>query len=174
MIFAFGVVEAVPDGMKNTIIGGFSRAIDDDSGRGLLGGSSAQQRLIFVTKSFEMIRAAPIVGSGLGSFGYMLDAMSDIYPHNLELELLVAGGCLGFCLFMVFLLPLAANVTRSLFSKTASWERVAVAGMLISTLIRHQFSFSITTGKLLFFSLGCAGAWAAVKRVRKFKGVGRA
>ena len=121
---------------------------------------SALGRLDFYRQALEMVEESPLVGYGIGAFGYMADGLkaAGIYPHNMFLEILVDGGFLGLALFTAFSWPLIWSNLRSLLRADLSFDAAALAGLTISSLLRHQFSMSVMTGKVLFFALGCAAA----------------
>lgn len=122
---------------------------------------SALSRLDFYQQALSMFTDMPLSGHGVASFGYMADGMfaAGLFPHNMILELLVDGGLVGATLFMLFLIPMGYEAIKRFWVPDLSWQAAVIAGLFISTLIRHQLSLSIMTGKLLFFSLGCIAAW---------------
>jgi O-antigen ligase len=135
-----------------------------NGGGGFTGGRSTDERLSSYRAAYEIFKDAPIFGHGIGSYGYLADDLPGAYPHNLELELMVSGGILGLLLFFLFLIPPFISALRETMRKDLRWERIAVGGILLSTFIRHQFSFSFASGKLLFFATGCFIAWELGER----------
>lgn len=127
---------------------------------------SASSRLLFYREAFSLILEAPILGHGVGTFGYIADyAGMDSYPHNMFLEILVNNGLLGLVLFLLGTVPLGLYSLKRAWPKNSNWQSVFLAGMLLETLVRLQVSMTIFSAKGFFFAIGMLAAqWAADMR----------
>lgn len=139
------------------------------SANGLALDPSAQSRLQLYSDAARVISQSPVLGHGLGSFGYLVSyATEGAYPHNLFLEIAVDTGLIGLSLFLCGFVPTGGYVLSRAWAKASDWRMIFVAGLLAETFIRHQFSMSVTAAKVLFFALGLASArWAAERRARE-------
>lgn len=144
------------------LTGNFTGATEN----GLAIDPSAQSRLQMYSDAVRVISQAPVLGHGLGSFGFLVSYVTEgAYPHNLFLEIAVDTGFIGLLLFLCALVPTGWYAFSRAWAKGADWRLVFIAGLLLETLIRHQASMSVTAAKVLFFALGLANArWAAEKR----------
>lgn len=131
---------------------------------GFTGGRSTDQRLDAYGQALDIFKESPVIGHGLGSFGFLADGTAGVYPHNIELELLVSSGIFGIVLFALFLAPVFFSAAREFVRRPPRWDRIAIGGLLISTFIRHQVSSSFASGKILFMVAGCFVAWALSER----------
>jgi O-antigen ligase len=140
-------------------------------GQGAFTDPSSQGRLDLYHQSVDLISQAPIFGHGIGAFGYLANyQVLDIYPHNMILEILINNGVVGLLFFLAALLPLLWFALRRAWPTNAGWQPIFIAGVLIEALVRHQVSMSITTGKLLFFTMGVISAqWAGLLKRREVK-----
>jgi O-antigen ligase len=119
---------------------------------------SAMTRLQLYDSAWNIFYRNPIFGSGAGAFGYLADDAAGAYPHNMILEILVQSGVAGLLLFLAFCASLVLKGSRDVLQKPASWTAIFSLSLLVSGIVRLQVSMSITTGKLLFFALGCIAA----------------
>lgn len=130
---------------------------------------SSRGRLVLYADAIGLIKTAPILGHGVGAFGYLGDYLVlGAYPHNMFLELLLDGGIVGLLLFLGFLVPIGLFALKRAWKKDADWRTVFLAGLLLEALIRHQVSMTITAGKMLFFVIGILMAqWAGEIRQKR-------
>lgn len=133
---------------------------------------SVAGRLKLYDDAFGLIRDAPLFGHGIGSFGYLTDYQGlDSYPHNLFLEILVSTGLVGLALFLAALVPLGWYAVRRAWAREGGWEDAFIAALLGETLLRHQVSMSVMTGKVLFLSFGIVALrWAGELRRQREEG----
>lgn len=133
---------------------GFSRI---SGGEGGAGARSTGERLDTFHQAIALAKNSPIFGYGPGAFGYLnsgYDAIGN-YPHNLFLELLVNGGLVGAMLFLLFVIPLGGRGMMALLKRPISWEIAVVGGLMLSSFVRFEGSFTVSAAKLAFFALGC-------------------
>jgi O-antigen ligase len=130
---------------------------------------SSRGRLILYQDAIDLIKTAPIFGHGVGAFGYLGDYLVlGTYPHNMFLEILLDGGIVGLLLFLGFLVPVGLYALRRAWPINAEWQPIFLAGLFLETLVRHQVSMTITTGKVLFFTVGILIAqWASEMRAKR-------
>jgi O-antigen ligase len=163
-ILAAGFIAFAPRKLLLLIAQGVFRFGGNAAGGGFAGGRSTDERFSSYQAAYDIFKNAPIFGNGIGSYGYLADGPPGVYPHNIELELMVSGGIIGLVLFALFLAPPFVSALREALRKDLRWERIAIGGILLSTFIRHQFSFTFAAGKLLFFTTGCFIAWQLAER----------
>lgn len=114
--------------------------------------ASVIERSYFYQSAIDIGFENFFIGAGAGSFYYELGVN---YPHNLFLEIFVAGGLIGLLLFVLYLI-FAYRVYKAVVVREPG---VAVLGiMAILALIQMQFSFSLGMAKPLFFLGGISGA----------------
>ena len=134
------------------------------------GGDSAQRRLWFFEKSWDLFFENPLLGHGMGSFGYLI-GWGDvrIYPHNIVLETMVELGLVGLVLLM-------AVVFSSLKGFSMKLLRLDIlSALMIMFLVNSFFNASVSgdlpDNRLFFAFLGlCAGRFQMVANVEKNKG----
>jgi O-antigen ligase len=149
---------------------GIERLTQNFSGTGVaLNDPSARSRLGIYAQAFKAISEAPIFGHGLGSLGDIVNySEPGAYPHNMFLEIMIDTGLVGLMLFLGALLPMGWRVLTWAWRRDADWRAMFLAGLLMETLVRHQVSMSVTTAKVLFFTLGViASAWAATLQIER-------
>lgn len=129
---------------------------------------SVAGRLDLYNEAFDLIQQAPLLGHGIGSFGYLTDYQGlSSYPHNIFLEILVNTGVVGLVLFLTALVPIGLYAIKRAWRREGTWQDAFLAGLLGETLLRHQVSMSIVTGKVLFLSMGIiAVQWVAELNAR--------
>lgn len=121
---------------------------------------SSQDRYLRFAVSFQMIGDSPILGNGLSSFNYISGLG---YPHNIFLELAVAGGLIALILFV----GLVATILFRAIPVRRSHPSVFVNGVLAivaAGFIQHQVSNSFVFGKQLFLAGVIAGMPMLLRR----------
>lgn len=142
--------------------------------------ASTTSRLVYVQGAWNVLRAAPVRGTGLGTFGlaywsllpprYAGGQHSALHAHNTVLEIGAELGAVGIACFLFFLWKLwplvLLNTTRQP-SGTLRWLRcglaVGVLGFFIHTLLEQTFFETVTAP---FW-------WIAVGFLTGASGVGR-
>ena len=112
---------------------------------------SAQQRLIHINESFQMISQFNIIellfGTGLSSYGYNIVGYEvRAYPHNLILEVLIECGIIGLIFITSFLITSIHNLIRS---KNENFTSACIA-LFLYCFIRSFSSGSIDENFILF------------------------
>jgi O-antigen ligase len=130
-----------------------------------LGQADAGSRIAIVKDAWQMGRARPLLGWGLGTFPVVYPTFRSFYSdlwvneaHNDFVQLWVETGTLGFLLMSVFL----ATLYRAGFSNIEHWRRDPRAGMALGALIGcagilvhglSDFNLQVPANAALFFAL---------------------
>src|SRR5262249_18361532 len=114
--------------------------------------------------TWQMARAHPIAGAGLGGFWAEFPAYHDAsglqtpqQAHNDYLELLASGGVVGAAIFVWFVVLLIRRL-RAITAETHGFQRGAVLGALLGIIgigvhSFVEFGLHITTNALIFVIL---------------------
>jgi O-Antigen ligase len=115
--------------------------------------------------TWEMIKANPVTGVGLGAFPTAFPRYTDTdgtYPalqaHNDLLQIFADGGIVGGVLAICFVVLLARSFARGLRARDP-WRRAMALGMgtaMVSLLVHSVFDWNlqVTSTALLFLSYG--------------------
>lgn len=113
-------------------------------------------RLQLLTGAWDMFRARPVLGQGIGTYGivlpeYMRSAgFYSVNPHNYYLQILAETGIVGGICFLVWLFSLLKAVLRK-----ANPYSLSLGCALMASLIHIAFDidWSVSAIPLLFFTL---------------------
>jgi O-antigen ligase len=115
--------------------------------------------------TWEMIKANPVTGVGLGAFPTAFPRYTDTdgtYPalqaHNDLLQIFADGGIIGGLLVICFVVLVARSFARGLRARDP-WRRAMALGMgtaMVSLLVHSVFDWNlqVTSTALLFLSYG--------------------
>lgn len=78
------------------------------------GGRSLSTRAAHLRSVFESFGDHPVIGHGVGSFGYLFGESMTDYPHNLFAEVAFEGGLVGLCLLCLVVFQTAYRVRVSI------------------------------------------------------------
>lgn len=133
-------------------------------------GSSVAERLATITTCWKMFLTRPILGVGLGNFGwYLSHFVTSIYlnyipggkfqPNNLYFELLAEVGIIGFLIYVAFIIQLWKKINlNSKREKNRGYWNMLLA-MLLYLMIHNMtlttlFSFQFWLLIAFIFSIG--------------------
>lgn len=112
-------------------------------------------REVLLAISWEIFRANPILGGGLGAFSEYIGF--DTYPHNIVMSVLTAVGIVGGLLLILLLLPLVVLPFRSRRSPLVA-PLLAIA---MTLFVASSFSGGLYDSRFLWFALMVAATVAA-------------
>jgi O-antigen ligase len=122
------------------------------------GEGSVNTRFWFFGQAWDNWHTAPIIGHGIGSFGFLLGWRDvQVYPHNIILEILVELGSVGLVLF-VALLYLSTRRLEMRFVHTDPYVAL-VAMLLINTFLNSLVTSDLSGNRVLYAALGLAAGF---------------
>lgn len=104
---------------------------------------SSLQRVLYIEKSFEIIRDNPILGVGIGGFGKAFTGIDErLSSHNLILEIYTESGLLGLTLLLLLIyfirlliVDAKKNTLNSIYSDYIKVYAAIIILMFLSSLV---------------------------------------
>ncbi|HEY5262211.1 MAG TPA: O-antigen ligase family protein [Solirubrobacteraceae bacterium] len=98
---------------------------------------SPEERVDIARVAWKLFKSAPIAGVGAGNFGPRYDALRGFpkhskYAHDIALRTLSETGLIGFLLFLVTVVALAAGILRRSFTTTELGRACLTAALLVA------------------------------------------
>jgi|GEM_PF-6487062 len=131
--------------LKSTTIKRFEVIIKQERG-----GSSVNQRLLYINDAIDMFFEKPLVGYGIGSFPLIINGIDKKnYPHNIILEVLAELGIIGGLLYGTFLfLPICR--IKHFINRYVLLEHIIILGLFVYYLLWSFISGTITSVRELY------------------------
>lgn len=131
----------------------FDNILNDPS---ITGSNEYLGRVDFYRESLSLFKNNPLTGIGV----------SEIYSHNLFLELLATTGLIGFSIMAIFFIYLIKLGTRGILKISKDGDLfITIFSIMVFLLIYRQTSFTLATSKSLFLMAGLLsnlGQWKSL------------
>ncbi len=116
------------------------------------GGVSAIGRTDAFETAINTWKSNPLLGSGVGSFGFIQYGYDKIdYPHNILIELLMEQGLIGFSLFLILFSYVALKCFGIL--KTESIHYIVWVLIFLNFFLNSLVSGDINSNRMLFTAM---------------------
>lgn len=114
------------------------------------GGTSTLGRIERFDTALDMLKSAPFLGTGLGSFSVYYGNREYDYPHNLILEISSELGLLGLLLFLSIIFFSAIFSFTNIRKKKLTTIGMVTIGLLIYHLSNAMVSGDINSNRILY------------------------
>jgi O-antigen ligase len=149
-----------------------------------LEGGTVGTRLVYMQGAWNMFKARPLVGWGIGNIQIVFPqfcpqsllserglpinrGFTSAYPHNIFLHVAADMGILGLLAFSwLLIVTWRAGLRETIRNATASWLEYGLLGLLLGNVLTNLFAFdNAAPNALLWTGLGLLAGRSAVIRL---------